>query len=248
LNLPAGQVHLWHAHEQLLGDASLGARFDAMLAPDERERRDRMRFEQGRREQLLARGMLREVLSRYAREVAPADWRFVRGDSGRPSLAPPFDATGLQFNLAHSAGMVALAVGRMLRLGVDVEHETRTLSPSIARRYFSAAEIAALESLPEHEQPRRLLRLWTLKEAYLKAIGTGVAGGLGSMTFSFGADGKIDFECAGDPRAGRWVFREYNPRGYVLALAYVDDAAGPAAKATLREFTADSGQEQRAQS
>jgi 4'-phosphopantetheinyl transferase len=248
LSLGPGEVHVWFAREQLLENAALSARFDAILAPEERERRDRMKSEQGRREQLLARGMLRELLSLYSTTTAPSAWRFVRGASGRPSLAPPFDATGLHFNLAHSAGLVAIAIARMSKLGVDVEHETRTLSPAIAERYFSAAEVAALRALPAGEQPGRRLRLWTLKEAYLKAIGTGVAGGLGSMTFSFGAGGEVSFERAGDPHAARWVFREFKPRGYVLALACLEAAAGAGPEPTLREFTASSGQEQRTQS
>jgi len=248
LNLAAGEVHVWYAHEQLLGDGSLSARFEAMLAPDERERRDRMKFEQGRREQLLARGMLRELLSLYSTGTAPSAWTFVRGESGRPSLAPPFDVTGLHFNLAHSAGLVVIAIGRMPQLGIDVEHESRSISPAIARRYFSAAEVAALQALKTEDQPERLLRLWTSKEAYLKAIGTGVAGGLGCMTFSFGAGGEVGFERADDPHAGQWVFRAFKPRGYVLALAYRDSEAGTGPEPRLREFTADSGQEQRAQS
>jgi 4'-phosphopantetheinyl transferase len=190
--------------------------------------------------------MLREILSRYAAGTAPRDWRFVRSEAGRPSLAPPYEASGLHFNVAHSAGMVAIAIGRMPRLGIDVEHESRAISLAIARRYFSAREVAALQSLPAEQQPRRLLRLWTLKEAYLKATGTGVAGGLGHMTFGFDAAGRVTFECEGDPNAGHWAFQEFNPRGFVMALACLGSGAGFSPAVTLREFRV-SGQEQGAQ-
>ena len=56
---------------------------------------------------------------------------------------------------------------------------------AVAERYFSAAEAAQLRALTSDAQPRRFLQLWTLKEAYLKAIGTGLAGGLGRMSFMF---------------------------------------------------------------
>ena len=247
MNLAADKVHVWFAYAQLLDDASVRARFEALLSPDERERRDRMKFERGRREQLLTRGMLRELLSLYSTETAPAAWRFVHGESGRPSLAPPFDATGLHFNVAHSDGLVAVAVGRMPHLGVDVESESRKVNLSVAERYFSAGEVASLQALPPQHQPRLFLRLWTLKEAYLKATGTGVAGGLGSMSFRLLQDGVIDFQRDDDPHAKRWLFREFNPPGYVLALACLDTAAQLPAQARLHEYRAHSGQEQRTQ-
>ena len=240
-------VHVWFAYRQVLDDAAMRARLEALLSPDESERRDRMKFEDGRREQLLTRGMLREVLSHHAPAILPRDWRFVRSDTGRPSLSPPFDATGLHFNVTHSGGLVAIAIGRMPLLGIDVEHETRAISPAIARRHFSASEVAALESLPPEQHQRHRLRLWTLKEAYLKAIGTGVAGGLGSATFGFHADGAIDFERDDDPHAKQWAFREFNPRGFMLALAYLDAAAGFPAQPRLREYRGRSHQEQRTQ-
>ncbi len=227
---------MWFAHERLLDDASVSARLDALLAPDERERRDRMKFERGRRQQLLTRGMLREVLSRYAEDIAPGDWRFMRNSSGRPSLAPPFDATGLHFNAAHASGLVTLAVGRMPLLGVDVESAERLVSLSIARRYFSTREVESLLALPPEQQPRRFLRLWTLKEAYLKAVGVGIAGGLDRMTFGLDETAAITFERDEDPRAKRWVFREFSTGGYLLALAYLDPVNDAGSEPALHEY------------
>ncbi len=76
-----------------------------------------------------------------------------------------------------------LAVARGASLGIDVEIYDKNVPLAVARRFFSPVEAGALAALPADAQPRRFLRLWTLKEAYLKAIGTGLAGGLGGMTF-----------------------------------------------------------------
>ena len=114
-------VDVWIAHERLLDDPAVAARLVSLLAPDELERRNRMATESGRRQQLLARALQREVLSRCLPEIAPRDWRFTRGESGRPSLAPPFDASGMNFNLAHTPGLVVMAVGRVAHIGIDVE-------------------------------------------------------------------------------------------------------------------------------
>src|SRR5690349_629399 len=170
-----GPVDVWFARETLLDDAQVAARFATLLDADERARRDRMAHESGRRQQLLARALQREVLSNWEPSIAPGEWRFTRGAQGRPELAPPFAATGLNFNVAHTAGLVVVAVGRVARLGVDIEALDKRVSLPVARRYFSAREVSALDALAPEARPRRFLRLWTLKEAYLKAVGEGLA-------------------------------------------------------------------------
>ena len=97
----------------------------------------------------------------------------MRGETGRPSLAPPFAATGLHFNLAHTHGLVVLAAGRVAGVGVDVEALGKRVRLEVAERYFSAAEVAELSALPVDARAARFLRLWTLKESYLKATGQG---------------------------------------------------------------------------
>jgi 4'-phosphopantetheinyl transferase len=232
-------VDVWIAHEGLLDDAALAARLLSLLAPEELERRNRMALETGRRQQLLARALQRELLSRYEPRVAPRDWRFVRGESGRPSLAPPFDASGWHFNLAHTAGLVVMAVGRAAHIGIDVEALDQRVPLQVAQRYFSEREIAALHALEPEEQPRRFLRLWTLKEAYLKALGEGLSGGLDSMCFTFDQDDGVAFECAADLHADRWVFREFTTRGFQLAVAVLDAAAEAPPTISLHEYPAE---------
>jgi len=233
-------VDLWYARESLLDDAPVAARFAALLAPDERARLERMATNSRRQQQLLTRGMQREVLSRYVPSVAPRDWRFERGAGGRPELAPAFAPTGLNFNLAHTPGLVALAVGRVARIGVDVEASDKPVPLPVARRYFSPREVAALDALPPEARPRRFLRLWTLKEAYLKALGEGLPGGLDRMTFTLDDGAEIGFASEDSP-AEHWVFREFTQGGYLLALAYLDPpGTGTAADVRLREYRAES--------
>jgi 4'-phosphopantetheinyl transferase len=242
LALDDAQVDLWVARDPQLRDAALLESFSQMLSPDEQERVARMRFEAGRHQQLVTRALVRSVLSRYAPGVLPADWRFARSEEGRPHIEHPA-RTGLHFNLAHTRGLVVLAVSRLPEIGVDVErHDTRA-DPAVARRYFSPAEVAALDALPAAEQPRRFRRLWTLKEAYLKATGAGIAGGLDSMSFDLEAE-YIRFACP-DPMASHWQFREFTVDGhFMVALASLDRAGLRPPQVTLREF---SGEEKRAE-
>jgi len=221
-----GVVHLWLAFESQLDDPSTAARYGALLSDEERESERKFLVDGARRLHVLARALQRVVLASYLPDVEPRQLRFVRTATGRPSLAPPFDASGIEFNLAHTRGLVVLAVGSGTRLGVDVEWLQKKVPLAAARRYFSSEEVRALDALPEEARPRCFLRLWTLKESYLKAIGIGIAGGLGSMTFRIDGAGGCAFERAADPEAQHWQFRQYFVgEEHLVALACAAAAA-----------------------
>ena len=218
-NLAEGGVALWFARAAQLDDPATADHYAALMSDEERERGLRMVADGARRLHVLARALQRTVLASCLPGVAPRELRFSRSDSGRPSLAAPFDVGGLDFNLAHTRGLVVLAVARGLQFGVDVECRDKNVPLAAARRYFSRDEVAALERLPAALQPERFLRLWTLKEAYLKAIGTGISGGLGSMTFHLDARG-ITFERSTDPGASSWWFGQFTVgTEHLLAIA-----------------------------
>jgi 4'-phosphopantetheinyl transferase len=243
----AAQVDLWLAREDRMRAPALVEQLERHLSPDDRQRVQRMRFPEGQQEQRMTRALARHALSHYLPELKPADWRFESSELGRPSVARdmPAEARRLQFNLGHSDGLVVMAVGLMPELGVDVERITEDVPLEVARRYFSTREIAALDALPDADKPRRFQRLWTLKESYLKAVGTGISGGLGSMTFHFDESG-VRFERDGDEEAARWQFREITVDDrYRVAVACLCRDTGATLQVRMRDFPARelSGQE-----
>lgn len=242
-------VDLWLAFDAQFQDATVQARFAGLLSTQETERMQRLHLESSRRQFVLTRALQRLTLSAYAADVAPVDWRFQVSAEGRPSLAPPFDRAGIHFNLAHTTDLVAMAICRHARVGVDVEKVGRA-PLAIAERYFSATEASQLRALPAGAQPRRFAQLWTLKEAYLKAVGIGLAGGLGRMSFHFDAGEQFRFERDDDVDAARWQFRQFDASPqHLLALAVLPGAGREPLAVNLREFRAPagSGQEQRTQ-
>jgi 4'-phosphopantetheinyl transferase len=240
------QVDLWMARAARWRGSAMLASLSDILSDEERARVARMALPEGQYQQLMTRALTRKVLSRYLPAIAPAEWRFERNAHGRPSIAAdmPDVARRLHFSLAHTEGLVLMAVAEVPMLGVDVERADQRAPLAVARRYFSVAEIEQLETLAAAEQPRRFRRLWTLKEAYLKALGTGVAGGLDSMTFHFDGD-SVRFEREGDPNAASWVFREFEVEGeFLLALAVLDRERRDVA-VDLRDYLPEpSGEEQ----
>lgn len=139
------------------------------LSPDEMARAGRFYFERHRRRFFVARGVLRRLLGTYL-EMPPERVPLTYGPYGKPAVQ------GLRFNLAHSNELAVYAFCRNRELGVDVEWMRPLIdAPAIAQRFFSAQENAALNSLPQTERLAAFFRCWTRKEAYLKALGDGLA-------------------------------------------------------------------------
>jgi 4'-phosphopantetheinyl transferase len=159
-----------------------------LLSPDEHERMARFVFERDRTRFLLTRALVRTTLSRYA-PVAPANWHFIANAHGRPEILDrPTGVPDLRFNLSHTDGLIACAVTIGREVGIDVEHVGRRLTQDVAARFFAPAEVAHLRSLPADQQERVFFDYWTMKEAYIKARGFGLALPLGDFAFHFASD------------------------------------------------------------
>jgi 4'-phosphopantetheinyl transferase len=118
--------------------------------------------------QASARRILAQVLDRHPRSLA-----FERGPYGQPRLV---DAGGVEFSTARSGDIGVLAVTYGRAVGVDVEQiEPRHALGPIADRLFGDDEADELRSLSDERRVRRFYELWTQKEAYAKALGTGLA-------------------------------------------------------------------------
>src|SRR5262249_25287488 len=119
----------------------------------------------------------------------PAALEFGRGEHGKPFLRQPSRA--LEFNVSHSGGALLLGISRGVALGVDIETtQRRRPALDLARRYFARAEADALTRLHEAQQQPAFLRLWSCKEAVLKALGAGISFGLDRLEFALDKRGE----------------------------------------------------------
>ncbi len=198
------------------------ARFAEVLAPPERERADRYRFEHLRTAFVLARGALRLLLGCYLHAPA-AGIRFEYGLRGKPALP---SGHGLHFNTSHSGGLALFAFTLGCELGIDVEW-IRPLDDlqNLARRFFCAEETADLLALPAEHQVQAFFRCWTRKEAYVKATGDGLAVPLDDFRVELRPGEPSRFiHIGGDAGATEaWTLHalEFGP-DYAAALAYRD--------------------------
>ena len=168
LSLQPGEVHVWRIKLQQPG--SLLEKFRSTLEADELHRASRFHFEKHRSGFVVARGFLRDVLSRYLKSK-PEVLRFSYGDYGKPALD-----SRLKFNLSHSHEIALLAITEDKQIGVDVEHiRADFATEDIARRFFSHSEVESFNRLPTEEQVAGFFRCWTRKEAFIKATGRGLS-------------------------------------------------------------------------
>jgi len=195
------EAFLWHVQPERLGRARLRACW-AILADDELERAEALHRPRGRLTYLVARALVRFALSAHA-GVPPRAWRFRRAPHGKPELAGPEGGVGLCFSLSHTDGLIACLVARV-EVGVDAERLRRRVPVMpLARRFFTAAEMRNLQEVPGAHRRERFLRLWTLKEAYLKARGLGLAGGLDVLSTHVSGGQPVETRMADDD-PGLW--------------------------------------------
>jgi 4'-phosphopantetheinyl transferase len=205
--LPPDEIHLWLASTEEIYDAALLERYRTFLMPEERARELRFYFERDRRSYLLTRALVRTTLSRYL-DVSAGQWQFEVGPFGKPRVVGPHPDCGtLEINISHSMGITVFALAAGRPLGIDVENRTRrAVSVGIADSYFAATEVRALRALPEAQQPDAFFDWWTLKEAYIKAIGKGLQVPLSAFAFDLDEPGRIRMhvDASLNDRAGNW--------------------------------------------
>jgi phosphopantetheine--protein transferase-like protein len=123
---------------------------------------------------ILRHGMVRAVLGQYILKE-PQELRFVHEVSGKPNLDPMGEVHDIRFSLSHTDEMVCLGISKKSSIGLDiVKCDSRYPFSATAQYLFTPEECQWIAQTPSHEQHVRFFRIWSLKEALLKATGGGV--------------------------------------------------------------------------
>jgi 4'-phosphopantetheinyl transferase len=183
---PGPGIRLWWC-DLRAGDARL-RQCEALLSEAEHARAARFGTRALRDRYVVGRASLRIVLGEML-DVAPVRVPIVRGLRGRPTLG---NGARLDFNVSHTADVALLGVFEgIARIGVDVERSDRVVNVAgLARKFLTERERAALATLDADGMRRRVLTLWTCKEAMSKATGDAL-----SAPFS-----RLDVDLRSGPR------------------------------------------------
>ena len=164
----AGAVHIYYADAGALTEEVAAT----LVTAEDRQRLDDRMHARRRTDYLLVRALLRYALERVTGRTATS-FRIRVLPDGKPECEG-----GPAISLSHSGELAICAVAEQGAVGIDVEtRHPRSELAAVAERYFTAAEARWVEADPE----ARFRMLWVLKEAYLKAFGSGLAGGLASL-------------------------------------------------------------------
>lgn len=222
-------VHVWM--ESVKQGERAASRYAPLLSSDEQDRLARYASAARAAQFVTGRGALRLILAGLV-GLPPSDLRFTENERGKPALA---DHGGYHFNVAHAKERVLIAVTRVGPVGVDLE-AIRPIArrEQIARRWFSDEDIAQLRQAARDgrdDPDAAFLRLWTRKEALLKAWGIGLSWGRArTLTVSGDRVGARPVSVVGanrSPLDGEqgWSIRSWSPRpGFIAAVAAPGDA------------------------
>ena len=231
------EFHVWLARPEDITDADKLQKYRSLLSAGERERYRRFHFDRDRHHYLVAHALLRRVLSAYV-DVDPLSWQFSSNQHGRPEISAPDIAPPLRFNLTHTTGLVACVVGLELDCGIDVEQvSARGNLTGIAEKMFAASEQQVLQALDGQAFVERFFSYWTLREAYCKALGVGIANSRKDYCFVKQGTGQWDirFDTSSNDVSRHWQLAIMKPtEEHVMALAI--RTAGVSDKAIIHEF------------
>lgn len=172
-------MHLWRA---LLTDfVTIEHILHQLLHADELYRAQRFRFPLHRQRFIISRALLRKTLSLYT-GTPPESINFTYGPHGKPYLDT--NPLRLQFNVSHSHDMAIFALTVNKEIGADIEQVENRFKEGVAKRFFTDQEFSELIELPENQRASAFYRIWSRKEALIKALGEGLYGPIKDFSIS----------------------------------------------------------------
>ena len=222
----------WRAYRSMNGievfavdlspDAALEGYALGLLSQPERTRYRRFLVEDARRQFLLARGALRLLLSQRLNRV-PATISLASQAYGKPYAIVDGVPAPVSFNISHSGNDGLIALTGSGSVGIDLEHRRPQVDlDGVAARVFGAGEQAVLSGLTGRNKLDLFYRLWTSKEALIKARGTGFSYDPARFEvldtiLAGGSSARFGFP---DDDTQQWLLEDLGSDTYAAALAY----------------------------
>ncbi|REJ74440.1 MAG: hypothetical protein DWQ34_21300 [Planctomycetota bacterium] len=172
VRLHENELHVWRADLDRIAEPL--EQLSQSLSAEEQNRANSYRFTRDRRRFVVRRALLRQLLARYA-ACEPDQVVLGVGQYAKPRLVHPNRVPALEFNVSHTGGVAVFALTLGRAVGIDVESHCPREYLQIAERFYTPQELRRLTSAPGSARRDLFLRLWTCKEAALKALGAGLS-------------------------------------------------------------------------
>ncbi|WP_375332160.1 4'-phosphopantetheinyl transferase family protein [Candidatus Tisiphia endosymbiont of Temnostethus pusillus] len=186
-SLKINEVHIWSTY-LLENPKDLDLQY-SYLSTDEKERAEKFYFARDKIKFIQGRCLLRSIIAGYT-GISVNDVQFKYNEYGKPKLKN--NIIGLSFNVSHSHELLVLAFTRHNEVGIDIElTKEDDVSWLINANIFTNSEINLFKDLVNSNTREIFYKLWSGKEAYLKALGIGLSIPLNSVEIAFTEDKKI---------------------------------------------------------
>ena len=215
------QVHVWQTN---IDDLSIYPK-DILksLSPDELERADKFKFPEDREHFILRRYKLRVILSKYC-DCQPHELVFRYNFYKKPFIYIP-EYEGVKFNMSFSGNLMLAGLSKNTDIGIDIENVRQMPDlENIAREDFSLQEVNYLKGTSD--KTTTFFKIWTRKEAFIKATGKGLYHPLKSFCVNINSSGRYEHVVIFDhpEESGLWRTEALNTSdGYIASMAIRSD-------------------------
>jgi len=186
LSLSKDHIDVWLCELKTLSSDT--SKLYGILSDDERERANKLKVEDKKQQYVIARGTLRQRLGLLT-NINPEDFVFEYLEHGKPVLNNDSRIADITFNISHSYDLALIAISQKQSIGIDIEKINHDSDhQALVTRFFSKAEQAEFNTLSEAIKAKAFCACWTRKEAFIKAIGSGITYGLGNFNVTVDPD------------------------------------------------------------
>lgn len=183
LHINQEEVHIWKCN--VLQNTSELDSYWRILTKDEIIKANNFHFEKDKVNYILARGILRNILAFYTK-IQPEDIKFCFNKFGKPYLNSAQNVQNLKFNISHSHNNAVYIFTKNIDIGVDIEFSQNIPDlEQVAKLFLSNYEYQYLQNLSNSERHNYFYKIWTLKEAFVKATGLGLSYDLRNVRIEF---------------------------------------------------------------
>ncbi len=175
-------VHVWIAKfdhsDNLCND------YEKILTLPEKQRALRFRTPELQLRFKMSRAILRKILTLYLDYPVPQEIEFSINKYGKPYLS--HNPKNIKFNLSHSGDLIIYGISKDFEIGVDIEHiRQESIKEPLETYVLSHSEKTIFDTLESNQKTTAFYRIWTSKEAFVKALGVGLSKNLTEFEVSF---------------------------------------------------------------
>lgn len=191
-----------------------------ILVARRKQRAERYHFPQHKRRYIAAKGNLRRLLARYLK-IPAEQILFYFNAHGKPLLSPEEEHQSIHFNSSDSHELAIYAFTLSAPIGIDLEWMKKSIeAQSLAERFFSNTESQALALIEMENKEQAFYKLWTRKEAFIKAIGEGLSFPLKEFEVSLDDPATLLTIHGSSQLAADWFLFGFQPEDeYMAAVA-----------------------------